>query len=203
MMTSQPHRPATTMARQRPRPRSVTATAVLQILVALAFLSTPAIGLVYGSAVQAAVDAEVARQGLPSSVLAENGIAFNETGAAILIPAVVAAVLVVLAVLDLRGSRIGRVLTWIVAPLVLLGNFAIVASQAGLAQALEAMFDSSGNPALQAIDVPALLAAADSAYPGWLSLAVDTRFAVVTAGSVLVLVLMALPSARAYFRTVR
>jgi hypothetical protein len=185
------------------RPGGVTFAAVLQLLIALAFLSIPFIGFVHGADIQAAAEAEMVRQGFSASVLAEHGLAFDESGFATLMPVAVAVIMAGLALLNLTGRRIGRTLSWVFQPLVLLGNVAIVLSNMSAVQAVESLFQSSGDASLRNIDVQALLDAANSAYPGWVTSLVDARSIVVTLGSVLVMVLLALPSARAYFRKVR
>jgi hypothetical protein len=185
---------------KKSRPRSVTFAAMLQLLIALAFLSAPIVGFVYGADAQAAAEAEVVRQGFPAAVLAENNIAFDEGGAATVLPVVVALGMTTLALLNMAGKRVGQILSWIFQPIVLAGNVAIMASQRFAAQAVESAFESSGNATLQSIDVQALLDAAESGFPGWLPYLVNVRFVVVTLGSVLVIVLLAIRSARAYFR---
>jgi hypothetical protein len=155
---------------------------------------------VYASEVQTAVDAEMVRQGSSAAVLAENHIAFDETGAAIALPVAVMLVMAALAVLNLFGKSIGMVLTWILQPAVFLGNIAIIASQMAVVQTLESVLRGSGNATLQHVSAQALVAAAESAYPTWLPLLVHVRNVVVFLGSVLVIVLLVTPSARAYFR---
>jgi hypothetical protein len=185
----------------RSRPGTVRIAVILQVLIGLAFLSIPIVGLMYATDVQAAVEAEVVRQGYAAAVLAQNNIRFDESGAAVLIPVVVALVMATVALLNLVGRRTGLVLSWILQPIVLLGNIAIVASQTAVVQTLESIFERSGDVALRSLDVRALLDAAESAYPVWLPLMVDVRNVVVMLGSVLVVVLLAMPSARAYFRS--
>jgi hypothetical protein len=182
------------------RPSSVTLAAALQLLIAVAFLSIPLIGAVYGADVQAAAEAAIIRQGLPATVLADNGVRLDEGGAAIVLPVAIALCVAALAVLNLAGKRVGRILTWIVQPLVLLGNLAIMASQQSAVRVVESVFASSGDAELQRIDVQALFDAAFAAYPSWLPPLVNVRNVVVILGSVLVIVLLALPSARSYFR---
>jgi hypothetical protein len=53
---------------------------------------------------------------------------------------------------------------------------------------------------LAAIDVKAFVDAATDAFPGWFLTAVRARFALVTVGSLLIIILLALPSATGHFR---
>lgn len=175
------------------KPRPVILATILQMLVALAFLSVPILGLVYGSASQAAAEAELTRQGVSPAVLTEFGIAFDESGIATLVPAAVALILVTLALRNLVGSRTSRVLTWFFLPLVLVGNYLIMASNAAAVQTLQSVFKD--HPTARNINVQALLDASGGAYPTWVPFLQDARFVVVTAGSLLIIVLLALRSA--------
>ncbi|MGI5146307.1 hypothetical protein ACQEVC_07940 [Plantactinospora sp. CA-294935] len=60
-------------------------------------------------------------------------------------------------------------------------------------------FEKSGD-AVRGIDVEAFIEAARRAFPRLLRPLVITRFALVTVGSALVIVLLAVPSANAWFR---
>jgi hypothetical protein len=53
---------------------------------------------------------------------------------------------------------------------------------------------------LRGIDVKAFVDAARGAYPGWFGFVVAARLALATVGSLLVIVLLAVPQASAYFR---
>ncbi|MFE0150815.1 hypothetical protein ACFWY5_26940 [Nonomuraea sp. NPDC059007] len=105
---------------------------VLQLLYALAFLIAPVAGLVYGADVQAAAEAELIRQGLSPSALAENNVHFDEGGYALLVP-VGTAVVAVLGALNLAGRRAGRILTLIAQPLFLAMDVIVILSQPTLA----------------------------------------------------------------------
>jgi hypothetical protein len=97
----------TTIARTI-RPRGVTYAATVQLLIAVLFVSVPLIGVIWSADVQAAAEAEAARQGSSAGVLAEHGISFAERGLAIAIPVAVAGIVVVLALLNLAGKRTGE-----------------------------------------------------------------------------------------------
>lgn len=182
------------------RPSAVTIAAVLHFAIALAFASIPIIGLVCGADVQAAAEAEVARQGQDPELLAANGLAFDEHGVAIWAPFAIAAAIALLGATLLAGRRAGRVLTFIALPLVLAGNAVIMASNATAAAKVQALFDASDDAAVRSLDAAAILDAAFAAYPAWLPALEGVRFAVVVAGCVLGVVLLALRPARAYFR---
>jgi hypothetical protein len=182
------------------RPANVTIAAVLHFAIALAFASIPIVGLVYGGDVQAAAEAEVARQGQDPKLLAAQGLAFDEHGVAIWAPFAIAAAVALLGVSVLAGKWIARPLSFIALPLVLAGNALIMASNATAAAKVQALFDASGDAAVRSLDAAGIMDAAFAAYPAWLPALEGLRFAVVVAGVVLGVILLALPSARAHFR---
>ncbi|HVQ44300.1 MAG TPA: hypothetical protein VMT30_05035 [Candidatus Saccharimonadia bacterium] len=184
----------------RSRPQAVTVVAIVQALIGLAFLSIPIIGLMYGAQVQTAVDAEMVRQGHSTALLTQNHISFTENGAATIVPTIVALIMITLAWLNLAGKRAGLILSWVLQPLVLAGNFLIMASQAAVVSTLESVFKSTGDAALQSLNVQKLVDAAFNAYPSWVSSLVNARNVVVILGSILILILLAIPSTRGYFR---
>jgi hypothetical protein len=184
----------------RPRPTIVTFAAFLHFAIALAFASIPVIGLVYGADVQAAAEAEVARQGQDPTVLAANGLAFDEHGVAVWAPLAIAAALAALGAFILAGKRLARILSFIALPVVLAGNALIMAGNATAAAKVQALFDSSGDAAVHSLDAAAILDVAYAAYPDWLPVLEGVRFAIVLAGCVLGVLLLALRPARAYFR---
>jgi hypothetical protein len=188
------------MSAKPTRPTAVTITAVLHFAIALAFASIPIIGLLYGADVQAAAEAEVARQGQDPNLLAANGLAFDEHGLAIWVPFAIAAAIASLGMIVLAGKRIGRVLSFIALPLVLAGNALIMASNATATAKVQAIFDASDDAAVRSLDAAAILDAAFAAYPAWLPTLEGVRFVVVIAGCVLGVVLLALRPARAYFQ---
>lgn len=185
--------PANTVTTARVRPGSVTLTGVLQILFALAFLIVPVAGLFYGADVQAAAEAELAGQGLDPGLLAQHNLHFDEGGYALVIPAVTAAIAAVLAWLNLAGRRAGRVLTLIVQPILLLLDFFILTSQLARTEYLQGILGGGA-------DAAAILAASESVYPGWLLAVSQGRVFFTMAASAAVIVLLLLPSARAFFR---
>ncbi|WP_431896832.1 hypothetical protein [Nonomuraea sp. bgisy101] len=177
----------------RPRPRTVTVAGVLQLLFALAFLIAPVAGLVYGADVQAAAEAELVRQGLSPSLLAEDNLHFDEGGYALVLPGTSALIAVVLAWLNLAGRRAGRILTLIFQPLFLALDVFILTSQMSQTQYLQSILG-------EGVDAQAILDVSDRVYPAWLLAVSDARLIVTPVVSLVVIVLLVLPSARAYFR---
>ncbi|WP_144128331.1 hypothetical protein [Catellatospora sichuanensis] len=179
----------------------MTIAAAIHPMIALAFLTVPMLGLGYGGDVQAAAEAEVARQGLPASLLADNNISFRESGIAIAVPVIIALAFVALGWWTLSGRRAARIAALIVMPLIILANVAILLSNAGAVAALQALFAASSDENLRRLDAQALFDATTAAYPDWLPWLTGVRNVVVFGGSVLVIVLLAVRSGRAYFRT--
>ncbi|GLY07936.1 hypothetical protein [Actinoplanes sp. NBRC 101535] len=169
-----------------------TLAAILQLLIAVAFVSIPVVRHRYGTTAAAAAEAELARQRVPGTVLADNGISFDASGHETAAPAGVAAVMVTLAALNLAGNPWGETLGWIVMPLVLLGNGLIVWSNLTAADSVRAAFRRKGDPVLLRVDVPALLKAAESGFPAWVRIQQYVRNTVVFAGAALVLAVTAL-----------
>lgn len=167
--------------------------AALEVLIALAFVSIPVIRARYGARAQAAAEAELARQGVPGTVLAENGLRFDAGGHETAAPVGIAAVLIALGALNLFGVTWGETLTWILQPLLILGNGAILYSQLTAVKSVEAAFAKKGDPQLTRTDVPALLAAAETAFPAWVMPGFQNlRHAIAFGGSAAILILLVL-----------
>jgi hypothetical protein len=166
--------------------------AVLQLLIAVAFVSIPVVRHRYGAAAKAAAEAELARQGVPATVLTDNGLKFDASGHETAVPASVAAIMIALAVLNLAGNSWGQTLSWILMPLVLVGNGLIVWSNLTAAKSVRAAFQRKGDPMLLRIDVPALLKAAESGFPAWIGVQQHIRNTTVFAGAALALAATAL-----------
>ncbi|THV26175.1 hypothetical protein [Glycomyces paridis] len=181
----------------RTRPGVVTAAVALQILLALFLVLQSVAGLMYGADAQAAAEAELADQGYAMSDLPE-GTTFEGGGAAAWAPIVFAALLVVLALLNGAGKRPARILTWVVQPLVLVCGGFLFVSQALAATFMEAGIEAGGGP--EDLDAQALVDALGGVYPVWADIASYGAFALATAGSIAVIVLLAVPAANAFFR---
>ncbi|WIX98395.1 hypothetical protein QRX60_30545 [Amycolatopsis mongoliensis] len=182
------------------KPRTVVLAALTQVLTAVPFLLSIIVVRAVGAEAQAAAEAELSRQGLPPSLLAGHGVSFGSDTAETPLPGAIIVVLVALALLNLAGRRAGQVLSWVFHPLLAVAGALIVPAQLFTATFLAASFRDSGDPLLQRVDVPRLVDAARQAFPGWLPVVDGAKLVFTTAGSVLVIVLLVLPSAREYFR---
>ncbi|MEV6874584.1 hypothetical protein [Amycolatopsis sp. NPDC051128] len=174
-----------------------------QLLTVLPFLLSIIVVWTFGTDAQAAAEAELTRQGLPTSLLPEHAVSFGSNTAETPLPAAIIAVLVVLALLNLAGRRAGQVLSWVFHPLLAVAGALIVPAQLFTATFLAASFRDSGDPVLRQVDVPKLVDAARAAMPSWLPVVDGAKLVLTTAGSLLVIVLLALPASRAYFRARR
>jgi len=182
------------------RPGSVTLAAVLQLLLAATFLIMPTVAYLYGARAQAAAEAEVVRQGFPAEILARNHVNFGEGAAGLVLAVAIALALVALAGLNLAGNAAGRIGSWILQPLLLVAGGLVESRQVFAARFLASAFKSSGDATLAGINVKAFVAAATDAYPAWFPYVVNARFVLTTLGSLLIIILLAVPSANAYFR---
>jgi hypothetical protein len=182
------------------RPGSLTLAVLLQLLLAATFVIMPTLAFLYGARAQAAAEAQVARQGFPADVLARNHVNFGEGAVGLLLAVAIALGLVALAVLNLAGNPAGRIGSWILQPLLLIAGVLILSRQVFTARFLTSAFKNSGDATLTGINVKAFVDAAGSAYPGWFPYVVSARFVLATLGSLLVIILLAVPSANAYFR---
>jgi hypothetical protein len=180
-------------------PGSVMLAAALQVLLAATFLIMPYLVHRYGAKAQAAAEAEVVKQGSPADVLTRNNVHFDEGVVGLVLPIAIALSLGAHAALNLAGNEVGRILSWILHPILLVGGGLITFRQAFAARFLESAFESSGDSTLARIDVKAFVDAATDVFPGWFVSAVRARFVLVTVGSLLVVILLAMPSANDYF----
>ncbi|MEV0298134.1 hypothetical protein [Nocardia sp. NPDC050710] len=167
----------------------ITAAAIAQILIALAFISIPIVRHRYGKAAEAAAHAELTRQGVRPEVLAENGMRFDAGGHETWAPVGIASVMTALAALNLAGNEGGVTLSWIFQILVLLANGVILYSNLTAATSITAAFAKKGDPELARIDVKRFLDAAEGAFPRWvMPYLQNARHAIVFGGSLLVLI---------------
>ncbi|MBB6345473.1 hypothetical protein ACWGH8_08520 [Nonomuraea muscovyensis] len=180
-------------------PLPVALAATLQLLLAATFLVIPVTVWFTGGAAQRAAEEEVARQGHEPEILTRHGIRFAERTWEFALALAIAAVLIALAALNLAGNGSGRLLSWIVEPIVLLGVGFVTTSQVFATRYTEAALSKSDDAAARAVDARRVIAAASSGFPAWLRPLVLARFALTTLGSILVIVLLAAPAAGAYF----
>ena len=185
---------------QKNRPIGVTVAAGLQLLIAATFVICGVVAFGWGGDANAAARAEVARQGFPVGVLANNHINFGEGVMELVLPVAIALGITVLALLNLAGNRVGRILTWVLQPMLFVAGGFIISHQIFATHFIEQSFSSSGNPTLQHIDVSAFVDAAVNAYPPGFLYVDYSRFGLVVLGSLVIIVLLAIPAANAYFR---
>ncbi|GAA0225709.1 hypothetical protein GCM10010492_24950 [Saccharothrix mutabilis subsp. mutabilis] len=168
-----------------------TVVAVMQLLVAAAFVSIPLVRHRFGPTATATAHAELARQGVRPGVLAENGMRFDAGGHETAVPVAVAAVMTGLAALNLAGSGWAAPLTWVFQAIVLLGNGVILYSNLTAAKSVRAAFLRKGDPELARVDVPALLKAAEDGFPAWTWVLQNVRHVVVFGASLVALAVLA------------
>ncbi|WHT22684.1 hypothetical protein N8J89_16940 [Crossiella sp. CA-258035] len=163
---------------------------VVQSLLAVTFWLVPIAGARRGTAAQRAAEAEVVRQGFLASVLAGRGIDFSASAASLVLAASIGLAFAALGALNLAGADLGRTLSWVAQPVILVLGLIVMPGEIWTTRYVEAGFRKSGDPAVRGLDVGSMVEAARRAYPAWLPLAVVARFALATAGSVLVMVLL-------------
>lgn len=166
--------------------------AVMQLLVAAAFISIPLVRHRYGVTATASAEAELARQGAPTTVLTDNGMRFDAGGHETAIPVSVAAVMVILAGLNLSGGGWASTLTWIFQSIVLVGNVVILYSNLTAVKSVQAAFARKGDPVLAGIDVAPLLKAAEDGFPAWTWTLQKVRHVVVFGASIIALLALAI-----------
>ncbi|MFY7068742.1 hypothetical protein ACOQFV_23035 [Nocardiopsis changdeensis] len=166
--------------------------AVMQLLIAAAFVSIPLVRHRFGARATAAAEAELARQGVRGGVLADNGMRFDAGGHETAAPVSVAVLMVALAALNLAGAPWAQPVGLVLMPLVLVGNGLIVWSNLTAASSVRTAFERKGDPELLRIDVPAFLKAAEDAFPSWVRLQQWIRNTVVFGGGATALVATAL-----------
>ncbi|TDD89497.1 hypothetical protein E1293_04620 [Actinomadura darangshiensis] len=170
-----------------------TLAAVMQLLVAVAFVSIPVVRHRYGPAAKAAAEAELRRQNVRPQVLEENKLRFDAGGHETAAPATVAAIMIVTAALNIAGVDLAQLLTWIFSSAVLLMNAGIVYSNLTAVKSVEAAFRRKGDPELARVEVAPFLKAAEKAFPTWVQAQTYVRNTIVFAGSTIALIAVTLP----------
>ncbi|WP_424213204.1 hypothetical protein ACN20G_14600 [Streptomyces sp. BI20] len=165
--------------------------AVLQSLVALAFLSIPLVRARHGAHAMAAAEAELTRQGVRPSVLTENGMRFDAGGHETWAPVTIAAAMLTGAGANLAGVSWAGPVTWTLTVAVVLVNAAILHSNLTAVRSVTAAFARKGGE-LARIDVRGLLTVAENAFPTWVRILQNARHAVVFGGALGALALIAL-----------
>ncbi|MFF2189889.1 hypothetical protein [Streptomyces sp. NPDC058155] len=161
--------------------------AVMQLLVAAAFVSIPVVRHRFGPAAKAAAVAELRRQEVRPEVLEENKLRFDAGGHETAAPVTVAAIMIAVAAANFADADLARLLTWIFSSLVLLMNAGIVYSNFTAVKAVEAAFRRNGDPELARVAVAPFLQAAEDAFPAWVRVQTYMRNTIVFGGSALAL----------------
>ncbi|MFJ1455599.1 hypothetical protein [Nocardia sp. N2S4-5] len=165
--------------------------AAVEVIAAAAFLSMPIVRNRYGTAAMAQAEGELARQGVRTTALRENGMRFDASGHEWWAPGGIAALLVLAAGLGLAGFGWMRPVNWVVLSLLFLGNCAIVYSNLTAERSVRAAFGRKNDPELARIDVPALLRIAESGFPRWTWTLQTVRNTLVLGGALLGLAVLA------------
>ncbi|WP_406037538.1 hypothetical protein OG799_23210 [Micromonospora sp. NBC_00898] len=169
-----------------------TLAAVMQLLVAAAFVSIPVVRHRFGPVAKAAAEVELRRQNVRPEVLEENKLRFDASGHETAAPATVAAVMTATAALNFAGVDLAQLLTWIFSSLVVLMNVAIVYSNLTAVKSVEAAFRRKGDPELTRVEVAPFLQAAEDAFPRWVRAQTYLRNTAVFGGSAVALIAVSL-----------
>ncbi|WP_433759538.1 hypothetical protein [Nocardia sp. CA-135398] len=180
-------------------PYTVVLAAGLQLLLAAVFVVMLLAYRRAGPKAQRAADAQARQQGVDPEVLAEHGIRFEEGAWALWLSFGIAAVLAVLGGLNSAGLGIGRLLSWILEPVVLIGVGYVTTVQVFAVPFTVAALAKSADPRVRDFDVRAVLYAGVEALPRWYRPVTVFRWVLATVGSIVVIVALATPSAGAYF----
>ncbi|TWD73066.1 hypothetical protein FB561_6951 [Kribbella amoyensis] len=169
-----------------------TLAALMQVLVAAAFVSIPLVRHRFGPVAKAAAVAELRLQRVRPEVLEENRLRFDAGGHETAVPVLVAAVMIVVAGLNLADAGSAQLLTWIFSSLVLLLNVGIVYSNLTAVKSVEGAFRRKGDPELARVEVAPFLEAAEHAFPGWVRAQTYVRNTIVFGGSAIALIAVSL-----------
>ena len=184
---------------RKTRPGAVTFAVAAQWLLVLAMLASTVVSLLYGSDAQAAFEAEVRAQGVSPEDLPQG---FGDLDSPMnWVPTLVGvAIVALLAALNSRGVRPARILTWIVQPLVLVCGGFIFIGQLAMSASLQIALDNSGDSRLEGLEAEPMVEAIMGAYPSWSALVDWAVLVLATLGSLLVIILLAVPSSNEFFR---
>ncbi|MEV0829915.1 hypothetical protein [Nonomuraea rubra] len=180
-------------------PVTVLFASILQLLLAGTFFVIPVVGRRRGPAAQRAAESEVAGQGLPGAVLARHRIDFGASRASVVLAMSIGVCLAALALLNLSGSGTGRILSWIFQAVVLVLGCVIMPGEVFTTRYIKAAVRKSDDPDLRRLDVGAFVEAAVKVYPSWFRGVIAARLVLATAGSLLVIIMLAMPAAGEYF----
>lgn len=184
---------------RKARPGTVTFAVAVQWLLVLALLATTVVSYMYGADAQEAFEAEVRAQGIAPEDLPE-GYGNFDSSLNLVFTLVAAVVVALLALLNARGNRPARIVTWIVQPLVLVCGGFVFVGQLFMAQSFQMTLDNSGDAQLEGLDADPMVEAALGAFPAWTAAIDWSVLTLATLGSVLVIILLAVPSSNEFFR---
>lgn len=165
--------------------------AAVQALLAVTFAVMAVVAHRYGHAAQQAAEADAVRQGLPDGILARHGIRMEESAAEAALPVAIAIAFAALAALNLAEVPLGRTLTWILQPLMLVGGGFVTAGQVFVVRYVQAAVRKSADPAMRNADVRSFMGAAQKQFPRFVRPLIVVRFLLATLGSALILILLA------------
>ncbi len=168
--------------------------AIQQLLLAATFFVLPLVARRYGDRAQQAAEKAVMEQGLGTEkdFLLKHSIKFSESGPEMLLPFSIAVLLSITGILNLADVEIGRTLTWIIEPLLLIIVGFITASQVFTTWYIKRTFRKAEDRRVRQVNVEAFVQAAANVFPSWLRPLQVIRFGVATLGSLVVIVLLAL-----------
>ncbi|WP_433192135.1 hypothetical protein ACQP1G_25665 [Nocardia sp. CA-107356] len=131
--------------------------AVLQLLIAAVCAAESTVDFRCGLHADARAAAELHRQGLPATILADYHFSFDERLDRAALSIVIAVLMTVLAVLNIAANAWGLRLTWAIQPALFTGNALILYSELTAVKSVTSAFAGTNDPLLIRVDVPALL----------------------------------------------
>jgi hypothetical protein len=175
-------------------PLDIFVAAIQQLLLAATFFIIPVVAQRYGDQAQQAAEKAVADQalGTEKDFLLSHGIKFSESGLEMLLPFGIATLLTVIGLLNLSQAAIGRTLTWVIEPLLLVVVGYVTGAQVFTTWYLKRAFEKVEDERLRQVNIEAFLQAAVRAFPAWLRPLQVFRFGLATLGSIVVMLLLAL-----------
>ncbi|MBP2326262.1 hypothetical protein JOF56_006647 [Kibdelosporangium banguiense] len=159
----------------------MTLAATVQFLVAATFVVIPLVGSRFGPGAQRAAEAEIQRQGHCVGVLKQHKIDFGASRASLVIAFGIAACFAVIGVFTLTGHETA---SWVVQPIMFVLGCVIMPGEVFTTRYVRAALPRE-------VDAAALVRAAGSEFPLWTRYVIAARFALATAGSVLVCIILA------------
>ncbi|QSB06837.1 hypothetical protein [Natronoglycomyces albus] len=191
----QPQQPG--MAMPKTRPGTVLVASVIQILTGVLLIINQLIAQMFSQDAVAALHSELERQ-LGSNYTQANRDEINQSfdmGATdLIVPLILAAGLIVLGLLNLRGARPARIVSWVIQPLVMICGALLLVATLAMETVMETMVEGTG------VDGGAILNAYTDAMPGIYLPLNYIALTLASLGSLLVIILLALPASNQFFR---